>query len=57
MGQTRSSLPFYRPYFSRIAGTADAQNWLEVDLGSRQTLDAIKHYPANAYPDGKPVGR
>jgi DUF1680 family protein len=71
MGQTRSSLPapdargermslplgsFYRPYFSRVVGTADTQTWVQVDLGSRQTFDAIKLYPANPYPHGKDDG-
>ncbi len=38
---------FYRPYFSRSFETPEATAWVQVDLGSRVPIDAVKLYPAN----------
>jgi DUF1680 family protein len=48
---------FYRPYVSKPARNASARAWVQIDLGSRQTLDAIRLYPSSGhegwpFPDG-----
>ncbi len=47
---------FYRPYFSRTSETPDWITWVQVDLGSREPLDAVKLYPASPYPHGNNDG-
>ena len=37
---------FYRPYCSKPVGKSDAVTWIQVDLGSRLALDAIRLYPS-----------
>ena len=37
----------YRAYRSKPAKSADAQTWVQVDLGRNYPLDRIKIYPAN----------
>jgi DUF1680 family protein len=55
----RIALPlgsFYRPYFSRSSEKADVTTWAQVDLGSREPIDAVKLYPASPYPHGNNNG-
>lgn len=37
----------YRPYRSKRAMTAGTASWVQVDLGSVQSIDAVMLYPAN----------
>ena len=37
----------YRAYRSKHATKADATTWVQVDLGARQSIEAVKLYPAN----------
>ena len=55
----RYALPlgsYYRPYFSRSSEKPDVTTWVQVDLGSREPLEAIKLYPASPYPHGNNDG-
>jgi uncharacterized protein len=37
----------YRAYRSKLAKTADATTWVQVDLGESRQIDFVKIYPAN----------
>jgi hypothetical protein len=37
---------WYRPYVSRIAHSPATTTWLQVDLGDRRAIDAVRLYPA-----------
>ena len=43
----------YRPYRSKPLDTADAVAWVQVDLGSRRSFNAIRLYPSSGH-DGWP---
>jgi hypothetical protein len=48
----------YRVYCSKSSDRADALTWAQIDLGSRQPIDAVKFYPSNrlfSAGDGFPV--
>ncbi len=47
---------FYRPYFSRLSDQPDATTWVQIDLGSREFIDAVRLYPASPYPHGNNNG-
>jgi uncharacterized protein len=40
---------FYRPYQSKPLGRADSVAWVQVDLGSHQTFDAVRLYPSSGH--------
>jgi DUF1680 family protein len=44
---------FYRPYVSKSVRNASALAWVQVDLGSRQPIGAIRLYPSSGH-DGWP---
>ncbi len=37
---------WYRPYVSKVAHDAATQTWIQIDLGSQRSIDAIRLYPA-----------
>lgn len=37
----------YRPYRSKRAESAEVTSWVQIDLGSIQSIDAVMLYPAN----------
>jgi len=37
---------WYRPYSSRPAHTAETTTWVQIDLGARQRIEAVRVYPA-----------
>src|SRR5580698_10915209 len=37
----------YRPYRSKPATSADVVSWVQIDLGTVQSVDAVMLYPAN----------
>lgn len=50
LGTARRRMAFtpawdYRPYTSKIAGSADATTWVQIDLGSSQAIQAVELYP------------
>lgn len=44
-----STAALYRPYRSRAYGSAAATTWAQIDLGSSQSIDAVKLYPSNRH--------
>lgn len=40
-----SGSSFFRPYRSRLVPTPEATTWVQIDLGSSQSIDAVKLYP------------
>jgi DUF1680 family protein len=36
----------YRPYASKLSHVAEAATWVEIDLGARQPIEAVRIYPA-----------
>jgi DUF1680 family protein len=41
-----SPATWYRPYVSRVARSAAASTWVQIDLGTTQAIEAIRLYPA-----------
>ena len=37
---------WYRPYVSKPAHAAETTTWVQIDLGARRSMDAVRVYPA-----------
>lgn len=37
---------WYRPYVSKVAHEAETATWVQIDLGTTRTIDAVRLYPA-----------
>lgn len=40
-----ASASFFRPYSSTVVDSPDVKTWVQIDLGSTQTIEAVKLYP------------
>jgi len=47
---------WYRPYVSKLSHTADTPTWVQIDLGVRQRMDALRIYPAFGLGDLRGTG-